>query len=55
MTNVVAFKPRSKRPASPVEGTFQLLFFTGIRYVRGDEPAITKRRKSRNTRRKKRA
>jgi hypothetical protein len=55
MTNVVVFKPPAKRPPSPVEGVFQLLFFTGIRYVRGDEPLIAKPRKPRATRRKKRA
>jgi hypothetical protein len=55
MTNVIAFKLRRKQVSQPVEGPCQLLFFTGVRYMRQDEAVKLKRRKSRVMSRKNRA
>lgn len=55
MTNVIAFKARERRWPSEREEPFQLLFFTGIRYVRSEETSPAKPRKPRAARRKKRA
>ena len=37
MTNVIAFKLRRKRASQPMTGPCQLLFFTGVRYMRQEE------------------
>jgi len=55
MTNVIAFKIRRKRPGPALAGACQLLFFTGVRYIRRDEAVKVKPRKSRTMRRKNRA
>jgi hypothetical protein len=55
MTNVIAFKLRRKRASQPMTGPCQLLFFTGVRYMRQDEAVKVKRRKSRVMSRKNRA
>ncbi|MDB5644247.1 MAG: hypothetical protein JWN07_3564 [Hyphomicrobiales bacterium] len=46
MSNIVAFqrKPRP-RPARSEQGPFQLLFFTGVRYVRAEPVATTRKRR----------
>jgi hypothetical protein len=52
MSNIVAFSPeRRKRRATPEQGAFQLLFFTGVRYER-QEPVATTRKRRRNVRAK---
>ena len=55
MTNVIAFKLRRKRAGPPPDRPCQLLFFTGVRYMRQDEAVKVKRRKSRVMSRKNRA
>lgn len=47
MSNVVAFPiSRRKRRDAVAAGPFQLLFFTGVRYVRQEEAGAVKRRRA---------
>jgi len=55
MTNVIAFKLRRKRAGPPPDRPCQLLFFTGVRYMRQEDAVKIKPRKSRTLSRKNRA
>ncbi len=55
MTNVIAFKLRRKRTREAQTGPFQLLFFTGVRYMRQDERVVAKPRKTPRAPRKRQA
>ena len=52
MTNVVAFAMRGKRRRAGPEGPCKILFFTGVRYMRGED--AIKRKSPKTTRPKKR-
>ena len=46
MTNVIAFKARERRERQAPEAPCQILFFTGVRYIRDEAPKVAKPRKA---------
>lgn len=46
MTNVIAFKARERRERTAPETPCQILFFTGVRYMREEAVKVVRPRKA---------